>query len=85
MGGWYHLAKRVAKAMKLDSKIATKGLRRVQQVGMVAGTGMLVGGLGYHTYYAFVDSDTELDIPKERITSTETGDLKQSELSQHAA
>jgi len=67
MGGWRKFADKVSKFNTIEkrgSKVI-KGLRTVQTVGMVAGTGMLATGLYVNLRYAFVDNDTEIDIPKD--------------------
>gem|GEM_PF-3301149 len=67
MGGWRRFGEKVAKYNKMgkEGSRLVKGLRTVQTVGMVAGTGMLAVGLYVNLRYAFVDDETEIDIPKD--------------------
>jgi len=67
MGGWRKFGDRVMKYNKMgkEGSRLIKGLRTIQKVGMVAGTGMLAIGLYVNLRYAFVDEDTEIDIPKD--------------------
>lgn len=64
MGGLYEFAKKAKNYIGAKPQVL-KGLRRIQKVGMAAGTAMLAGGITYSLYYGFADSDTEIELPSD--------------------
>ncbi|MBI2453730.1 hypothetical protein HYV58_00960, partial [Candidatus Peregrinibacteria bacterium] len=64
MGGWLEFAKKVKKGVG-EKPWLEKGLRQVHKTAFGAGSIMMVSGLSYHLYYAFVDSSTELTLPQD--------------------
>lgn len=73
LGGWYEFGKKVTHYMKLDSKKVLHGLHRIQHVGTLAGTTLLIGGLASHLYYGFVDNKKEIAFASDIATPGDEG------------
>lgn len=62
MGGWLAFGKKAKDA--IGGKIPLMaGLRKIEAVGTVAGTALMVGGVAYHMRYAFMNDETEIELP----------------------